>query len=49
LIDTMGVTYARLGGSVFELSTQVLGSKMVYRSTQPDSLFLGADRIRGIR
>lgn len=47
--DTLGVTYARLGGQHFELSTQVLGSKMVYRSTQPDSLFLGADRIRGIR
>lgn len=47
-VDTAGVTYSH-NNSVFELSTHVLGSKMVYRSTQPDSLFLGADRIRGIR
>ena len=48
-LDTAGLTYSRHDNSVFELSTQVLGSRMVYRSTQPDSLFLGADRIRGIR
>jgi hypothetical protein len=47
-VDTTGITYSH-NNSVFELSTHVLGSKMVYRSTQPDSLFLGADRVKGIR
>lgn len=47
-VDTAGVTYSH-NNSMFELSTHVLGSKMVYRSTQPDSLFLGADRVKGIR
>ena len=47
-VDTTGLTYTRHSSSVYELSTQVLGSKMVYRSTQPDSLFLGGQRIRGI-
>lgn len=47
-VDTAGVTYTRHSDS-FELSAQVLGSTVVYRSTQSDSLFLGSDRIRGIR
>jgi hypothetical protein len=49
-VDTTGITYVRVGNGAFELSSQVLGARMVYRSTQPDSLFLGRDlRIRGIR
>jgi hypothetical protein len=48
-VDTIGLTYSRHGGSVFELSTYVMGSNMVYRSTQSDSAFLGTDRIRGMR
>lgn len=48
-IDTMGIVYVRNAETAFELSTRVQGSRMVYRSTQPDSLFLGANlRLRGI-
>jgi hypothetical protein len=48
-VDTTGITYTRATDSLFELSTRVQGSRMVYRSSQPDSLFLGPNlRIRGI-
>jgi hypothetical protein len=48
-VDTTGIGYVRSSDSVFELSTRVLGSRLVYRSTLPDSLFLGSNlRLRGI-
>lgn len=48
-VDTSGLTYTRVSNSAFELTSRVQGSRMVYRSTQPDSQFLGASlRIRGI-
>ena len=48
-VDTTGIIYVRSSDSVFELSTRVHGARMVYRSTLPDSVFLGANlRIRGI-
>jgi hypothetical protein len=48
-INESSIEYTRPSPTTFELSTQVLGSKMVYRSTLPDSLFLGPNlRIRGI-
>jgi hypothetical protein len=48
-VVTPGLEYTRSSATAFELSTQFLGSKLVYRSTQPDSLFLGPNlRIRGI-
>ena len=48
-VDTTGILYVRSSDSVFELVTRVQGSRMVYRSTLPDSVFLGANlRIRGI-
>lgn len=47
--DTTGLEYTRSSPTNFELSTRLLGSRLVYRSTQPDSLFLGPNlRIRGI-
>ena len=48
-VDTAGITYLRTTESVFELSTRVQGTRLVYRSTLPDSVFLGPKlRIRGI-
>lgn len=48
-VDTTGITYTRKGNGTFELSSQVLGARMIYRSTQPDSVFLGSElQIRGI-
>jgi hypothetical protein len=48
-VDTTGIGYVRSSDSVFELSTRVQGSRMVYRSTVPDSVFLGPNlRLRGI-
>ena len=43
------IDYVRGAGSHFELSTTALGTRMVYRSTVPDSLFLGRQRVPGIR
>jgi hypothetical protein len=48
VVDSTGITYATHGTAAFELSSRVRGVPMVYRSTQPDSVFLGNDRIRGI-
>jgi hypothetical protein len=49
-VDTSGVIYWRgTDSAAFELSTSVQGTRMVYRSTQPDSVFLGPNlRIRGV-
>jgi len=48
-VDTTGIGYVRSSDSAFELSTRVQGSRMVYRSTIPDSVFLGPNlRLRGI-
>ena len=44
-----GIAYVRGAGSYFELSTTALGARMVYRSSVPDSVFLGRQRVRGIR
>lgn len=47
-VDTPGLVYSRTSDSVFELSTRVSGTKLTYRSTMPDSVFLGRARLRGI-
>ena len=48
-VDTTGIAYTRSSDSVFELATRVQGTRIVFRSTVPDSVFLGKDvRIRGI-
>lgn len=48
-VDTTGIAYSRATESVFELSTRVQGTRLVYRSTLPDSVFLGGHlRLRGI-
>jgi hypothetical protein len=48
-VDTAGIAYQRTSNSVFELSTQVQGARVVYRSAVPDSVFLGPGlRLRGI-
>ena len=48
-VDTTGLSYVRTSNSVFELSTRVQGTRLVYRSTIPDSVFLGPNlRVRGI-
>ena len=48
-VDTVGIAYSRNSDSVYELSTQVQGARLVYRSTLPDSVFLGPNlRIKGI-
>jgi hypothetical protein len=48
-VDSAGIVYWRSTDSAFELSMRVLGSRLVYKSTQPDSVFLGPQlRIRGI-
>jgi hypothetical protein len=48
-LDPAGVEYSRRAGSVFELSMRVNGLSVVFRSTVPDSVFLGENlRIRGI-
>ena len=44
-----GIEYVRGTGSHFELSMTALGARMVYRSSVPDSVFLGRQRVRGIR
>ena len=49
-VDSTGIVYLRHSDSAFGLSTRVQGSRLVYRSTLPDSVFLGPDlRIRGFR
>jgi hypothetical protein len=48
-IDSAGIEYVRSANSVFELSMRVQGTRLLYRSTLPDSVFLGPNlRIRGI-
>ena len=48
-VDTAGISYLRTTNSVYELSTRVQGARLVYRSTLPDSVFLGPNlRIKGI-
>ncbi len=48
-VDSTGIVYWRSTDSAFELSTRVQGTRLVYKSTQPDSAFLGPQlRIRGI-
>lgn len=48
-VDAAGMEYSRTTDSIFELSTRVQGTRLVYRSTLPDSMFLGPNvRIRGI-
>jgi hypothetical protein len=47
-VDTTGITYWKSTNSAFELSTRVQGTRMVYRSSMPDSVFLGTIRLRGI-
>jgi hypothetical protein len=48
-VPSTGIHYVRGARSAFELSTTALGARMVYRSTVPDSVFLGPQTIRGIR
>ena len=48
-VQSAGIEYARGARSDFELSTIALGARMVYRSTVPDSVFLGPQRISGLR
>ena len=47
-VDTTGLLYSRSSESVFELSTRVQGTKLTYRSTMPDSVFLAGTGLRGI-
>ena len=47
--SSTAIDYVRGAGSHFELSTTALGARMVYRSPVPDSVFLGRQRVRGIR
>ena len=48
-VDTTGIVYWRSTDAVFELSTRIEGTRIVYRSTVPDSVFLGPNlRVRGI-
>jgi hypothetical protein len=48
-VDSTGIEYARTSESIFELSTRVQGTRIVYRSSVPDSVFLGPKlRIRGM-
>lgn len=48
-VDTTGIVYLRRTNSAFELSIRVQGTRMVYRSTMPDSVFLGSSlRVRGM-
>ncbi len=48
-VDTAGIEYSRMADSVYELSTRIQGTRLVYRSTLPDSVFLGPNlRIKGI-
>ena len=48
-VDTVGMVYSRNNNSAFELSTRVQGTRLVYKSTLPDSVFLGPNiRLRGI-
>ena len=48
-VDTATISYLRSAGANFELSTRVQGTRLVYKSTLPDSVFLGPNvRIRGI-
>jgi hypothetical protein len=47
-VDSTGLLYSRSSESVFELSTRVQGTKLTYRSTMPDSVFLAGTGLRGI-
>lgn len=47
-VDSTGIEYLRSSPSSFELSTRVQGTRVVYRSSVPDSVFLGSKlRLRG--
>ena len=49
-VDTTGIVYRRSANSTFELSTQIQGTHLIYKSTVPDSVYLGPNiRIRGIK
>ena len=48
-VDSTGIEYTRRSDAVFELATRVQGTRVVYRSSVPDSVFLGPElRVRGI-
>ena len=48
-VDSTGIEYTRSAANVFELSTRVQGTRIVYRSSVPDTVFLGPHlRVRGI-
>jgi hypothetical protein len=47
-VDSTGISYLRSSPTAFELSMLVQGTRLVYKSTVPDSVFLGRNRIRGI-
>jgi hypothetical protein len=48
-VDSTGIEYTRSSNAIFELATRVQGTRVVYRSSIPDSVFLGPNlRIRGI-
>ncbi len=48
-VDSTGIEYTRSSNATFELATRVQGTRVVYRSSVPDSVFLGPKlRIRGI-
>ncbi len=48
-VDSIGVGYVRGARTEFELSVRVNGMPVVFKSTVPDSVFLGENlRIRGI-
>ena len=47
-VDPAGVEYSRGAGSRFELLMRVNGTPVVFKSTVPDSVFLGDLRVRGI-
>ena len=47
-VDTTGLEFSKGTGTEFELTTRVAGTRLLYRSTMPDSVFLGDARIRGI-
>jgi hypothetical protein len=47
-VDSTGLGYSRLTRSEFELSTRVNNTSLVYKSSVPDSVFLGEDlRVEG--
>jgi hypothetical protein len=48
-VDSTGLEYTRSSDAIFELATRVQGTRVLYRSSVPDSVFLGPHLgIRGI-